>query len=32
MLKTVRTLGGMITTSLKSVGNLSLHYYDELQK
>lgn len=32
MLKTVRTLGGMITTSLKSVGNLSPHYYNKLQK
>lgn len=30
--KTVRALGGRITTSLKSVGNLSPHYYNKLQK
>lgn len=32
MLKDVGTLGGIITTSLKSVGNLSPHYYNKLQK
>lgn len=32
VLKDVGTLGGIITTSLKSVGNSSPHYYNKLQK
>lgn len=32
VLKDVGNMDGIITTSLKSVGNLSPHYYNKLQK